>query len=755
MAAILVSAVVTCFVTLFLGQAALRLAGAREWSWLAPAVGLSIAMLVATPTVHVPGRCTAVAILLGALSIAAAVWCLRSPQHRSPLFDLLAAFPVALLVLVPFLAAGRGGILGVTVDNDMAVHLAYVEGFLSPAVTKAFPLPPDYPLGPHALVAALSRGLRIEPDLSFSGFTMALPVLNAWIVLAVARRASWLGKAIAATVVGMPFLVAAYYGQGSFKEVAQAGLVLAIALDLSGCGPRLGRARWIPCALLIGGIVSVYSPAGLPWVVGIFTLWLIGLLAIQAWKRRIREVLAVVRRELPAFGIGLAVLVVVLLPQAHRIYEFIALREGTGIAVSDIGNLVDRLPGWEALGIWSSPDYRLPASSAFVGGGWSWFVVGLILFGTFWAFRRGRWLLPLSGLAAMLIWKYSDQTQSIYVSAKGLVIASPLLLLVAMLPLLDREPGRRPRWLWSLAPLFGLVLFLRVGSDDLRALRFSPVGPTNHARQLMSFRPFIAGEQTLFFGEDEFTLWELAGARFRAISLGAAPEVNLRPQKEWEFGKADDFDTVSASTLNEYEWMITPRDAASSEPPPQLRLVRSTEDFLLWKRMGRIPERSILNEGEWPGAVFNCDSKEGRAILARGGVAAIRRPPIVTPIASTGPGGTVSVRVNLPIGTWDLEAPYTSHLPVEVTGPGLRTVLPANLDRPGPRLPIGRVAIRRRRPFSIDFHVQDTALAPETAGSSFNYLVATRAGRADRVVPIDRACGRYVDWYHPYARGKA
>lgn len=655
---------------------------------------------------------------------------------------------------MPFLAAGRGGILGVTVDNDMAVHLAYVEGFLSPAVAKAFPLPPDYPLGPHALVAALSRGLSIEPDFAFSGFTMALPVLNAWIVLAVARRASWLGKAIAATVVGMPFLVAAYYGQGSFKEVAQAGFVLAIVLYLSGCGPRLGRARWIPFALLTGGVVSVYSPAGAPWIVAVFALWLTGLFAIRAWRRRLRDVWAVIRRELPALAIGLAVLMIVLLPQAHRIYEFIALRGGTGIPVSDIGNLVSRLPGWEALGVWSSPDYRLPASPPFVGGAWSWFIVVLLLFGTVWAFRRGRWLLPLSAVAAMLIWKYSDQTQSIYVAAKGLMIASPLLLLVAMLPLLDRKPGRRPWWLGLLAPLLGVVLFLQVVSDDFRALAFSPIGPTDHSRQLMSMRPFIAGKRTLFFGEDEFTLWELAGAKFRAISLGATPEVSLRPQKEWEFGKADDFDTVPASTLNEYEWMITPRDAASSEPPSQVRLVRSTEDFQLWKRVGRIPERSILDEGEWPGAVLMCDSKNGRAIVGRGGVAAIRPRPIVVPVPSAGAGATISAHISLPAGTWDLESPYTSHLPIEVTAPGLRTVLPANLDRPGPRLPIGRITVGRPRRLSIRFHIEETDLAPETAGSTFNYLIATRAGRADRIVPIARACGRYVDWYRG-AGGKA
>lgn len=752
MAGILLGAAVTCFVALFLGQAALRLAGAREWSWLAPAVGLSIAMLVATPTVHIPGRSTTMAVLLAVLAIAAAVWCLRSPPHRPPLFDLLAALPVALLALVPFLAAGRGGVLGVTVNNDMAVHLAIVEDYLSSAAAAFFPLPSDYPIGPHALTALIGRGLGIQADLAFSGFTLALPLINAWTVLAATRRAPWLGKALAATVVGMPFLVAAYYGQGSFKEVAQAGLVLAIALAVGGCGPRLGRGRWIPLALLIGGVISVYSPAGLPWVVVILGFWLAGLLAIQAWRGRLRDVRRIVRGELPALGIGLAVLVVALLPQAHRMWEFIALREGTGISVDDIGNLVARLPGWEALGVWDSADYRLPASTAFTGGLWSWFVVALIVFGAFWAFRRGRWLLPLSAAAALLIWKYSDRAQSPYVAAKALVIASPLLLLLAVLPLIDRESGGRPLWLrWTWLPLLlpVLVLVLRVGGDDLRALRFSPVGPTAHERQLSGFHPLTAGKPTLFLGADEFIRWWMAGVNAQAVGLGPTPLVPLRPQKAWEFGQAIDFDTVPASTLNRYEWIIAPRDAVTSAPPRQLRLVRSTEAFQLWKRVGKIRERSTLMEGEWPGAVLRCDTAEGRAILGGGGVAAIRPRPIVVPAGGAVAGDTLSLRMSLPVGTWNLEAPYTSHLPVEVAAPGLREVLPANLDRPGHRLPIGRITIPRQRPFSISFHVVDTLLAPPTATGIFNYVVATPAGGGDRVVPIARACGRYVDWYRP------
>jgi hypothetical protein len=87
-----------------------------------------------------------------------------------------------------------------------------------------------------------------------------------------------------------------------------------------------------------------------------------------------------------------------------------------------------------------------------------------------------------------------------------------------------------------------------------------------------------------------------------------------------------------------------------------------------------------------------------------------------------------------------------------VTGPGLQRTMPATLDRPGPRLPVGRITVDRPGRVTISFHVEDNLLAPSAASASFGYLVATPAGERDRIVPIDRACDRYVDWYRSARR---
>ena len=94
---------------------------------------------------------------------------------------------------------------------------------------------------------------------------------------------------------------------------------------------------------------------------------------------------------------------------------------------------------------------------------------------------------------------------------------------------------------------------------------------------------------------------------------------------------------------------------------------------------------------------------------------------------------------------WDLQTDYTSSYPVDVTAPGLRAVLPANLDRPGPRWPIGRIATDGGD-VKLTFRVRDALLSEAPTGASLVSVIATRASPV-QVVPIRRACGKYVDWY--------
>ncbi len=745
MPALLLSAAATCLGSLALGQGVLALCGAREWSWLAAPVGLSALMLLVVPAIHVPGRAVTVAVVTAAAILAGLILWIRRPRSRPPLSGLLAGLPVAVLVLVPFAASDRTGTLGMSFDNDMATHLLLAEAYRSSAVAAVSPLLPSYPLGPHALAAALAEGLGVRTDLAFAGLSAATPLLLAWTALACVRGTRWLERMLVATVVGIPFLIAAYYGEGAFKEPMEALFTLACALILSGFQPRLGRRRWIPIAVVLAGAVSVYSLQGLVWPAVFIVVWLLGRGIDRAWTSGLASAWRQLTAELVPAAIAIGVMVIVLVPQIPRVERFVAQGTSYSIAKNSLGNLIGPLPGWEALGAWNSADFRLPASPAFIAGMWTAFVLLLVIIGAIAMLRRGRWMLPASAAAAMLIWAYSVHTQSPYVAAKALVIASPLLLLLAALALVDRGFAGRSWWA-LLTPLVAVVLLARVVDSSWEALRYSKVAPTQHLLELRSLRPLLGSQPTLYLGDDDFIQWELAGSRVTAAYFAGVEEVPLRPEKDFVYGDPLDFDSVSASTLNAFDWVITTRDAAGSEPPPQMHLARVTRNYELWRRVGTVPERSILQEGPNAAGVLSCSSVAGRATLRGGGVAAVRPPSLVVPVAPIPPGGDVTVRLRLTPGTWKLETPYYSPMPLQVSTIGLRTTLPANLERPGPRWPIGQIVVSRAREVSIRIHVVKYWLTPSTAAAEPMAILATRLG-AEQIVPIAAACGKLVDWY--------
>ncbi len=746
MFSILLSITVVCVGSLSLGQGVLAICGARQWNWLAPAIGAAVLILLAVPAIHLPGRSASVAAVTAILIAAGLMLWICRPQHRPPLAGLLAGLPVALLVLVPFAASGRAGTLGVSFDNDMGEHLLLAEAYRSNAVALISPLLPSYPLGPHALAAALSEGLGVRIDLAFAGLTAATPILLAWTALAsLRRRARWLGQVLVATIVGIPFLVAAYYGQGSFKELLEALFTLAAALIFAGCQSELRWRRWIPLALISAGAVSVYSLQGLVWPAALLGIWVVGRAVVRTWQGSLSQAWQELRAELIPGAVGLGVLIVVLVPQIPRIEKFISSGTSYSISKTNLGNLVGPLPGWEAFGVWNNPDYQLPPLSAFSAGMWTAFVLALVIFGALILLRRGRWMLPMAAAASMLVWAYSAHTQSPYIAAKALAIASPLLLLLAGLALVE---GGFPRASWwrLVGILLAVTLLVRVVDSSWEALRFSKVGPTTHLVELRSLRPLLGDQPTLFLGDDDFIQWELADARVTPAYYAGIPEVPLRPEKNFAYGQPLDFNTVTVAALNKFDWVITTRDAAGSQAPAGMRLVRMTRNYELWQRVREVAPFQILDEGSNAAATLNCTTAAGRAILRGGGIAALRPPSLEVAVPNIAPGSSATVSISLAAGSWDLETPYISPLPITVTATGLKATLPANLERPGPRWPIGQIVVARSGPVAVTFHVKKYWLTPISDLATPAALIATPVG-GERTIPLRQVCGKLVDWY--------
>lgn len=755
MIATIVCAVAVCLGALVLGQAVVGLCGAARWSWAGPAIGVSVMMLIAVLALHAPGRAVTMAVVLLLAVLAAIGRLVVRPGERPPLLGTLAGLPVFLLALVPFAAAGRSGTLGVLFNNDMASHLLMAEAYRSEAVAAINPVSASYPSGPHALAAVLAQGFGVGVDEAFAGLTIALTVVLAWTAIGALRAPRWWGPFVAAAMVGMPYLVAGYYGQGSFKELLLAGVMVAMVVWLGFPTPVAARLRWVPVAFLLAGALSVYGHPGLVWPVAFMVIWGGGssIVMLRA-TRSPRAVVGRWRRELVPLLIGVATLVVIVAPQLRRLQRFFSDSVGsslTGIPEGSLGNLARPLPFWEAFGIWDGHDYRIAPADPADNSLWIALVVCLVIFGLGWSVRRREWMLPAATLAGLLVWWATDAGQSPYVAAKALVLVTPLLMLVAVRPLVERDlpAAPLPSWWRVGAPLVAAVLLVKAMGSTWQALTFSSVGPTTHIRELQSLAPLLDGRPTLYLGNDDFTLWMFADTPVRSPVIGF-PTFPLRPEKPWEYGRDYDVDSVETATLNAVDWVVTPRDAASSRPPEQLELVRRTAHFDVYRRTARIPGREILAEGDGAAALLDCDTPRGRAIVRGGGVAAIRGAVVAVPSPAPimSPGQTVTIELPLTRGRWDLVSSYGSPRPVEVTAPGLRTTLPANLSRPGPRWPVGRITVARDGTVPVTFHPTEELLTSSASFVYLNTLTAVPVG-TERTVPIAEACGRLVDWYRP------
>ena len=730
------------------------------WSWLAPPVGLSVLILGAIPALHIPGRSTTVAVFLGIGVAAAIVAAVLRPELRPPPIGVLAAFPTGLLALVPFAANGHAGTLGVAFDNDMAFHLAMADAYRSPSIARVLQIDASYPLGPHALVAALAQGLGVGVDEAFAGFSVALPVLLAWTALAAVKRAKWPGQVFVATVVGMPFLVAGYYGQGSFKEILEAVLVLAFAITLQWWTQIPGRLRWMVPALLLAGALSAYSWPGLAWPGAFLGVWLVGLALEHAWHRRPPAgAVARVRSEIFPLGLGVAILAVLLVPQSPRLIRYASATVGsnlTGISTEGagaLGNLVAPLRFWEAFGVWDNPDYLFPPRDPLVTGMWTALIVSAVVVGAGWWLARNEWFIPAAAATGIAIWVYADHYQAPYVAAKGLVIVTPLLMLVAARPVAEcKSSVWRPLWRVAGGAIVVLATLKLLGAS-WDSLRFAQVGPRDHLSELRELRPLLHRQPTLFLGNDDFIRWELAGVPVSAPVIGAQL-MSTRPEKPWTYGQPFDFDSLDAATLNKFDWIITVRDAAGSSPPEGLRLAKRTRSFALWRRTAPIEARSVLSEGPEASAVLDCSTSMGRRLSRSRGIAAVRSTSRSAAVPPLPPGVMYDVRLRLDAGPWELQSPYVSEDPIEVTAPGLRTTLPPNLDRPGPRWRIGRLTLSRAATVTIRLAVGKPPLKPVGHVASMNVILATRPDSV-RLVPLRAACGKHVDWYRLIVRSSA
>jgi len=576
--------------SLAIGQAALALCGARRWSWLAPAVGLALLVAVCWATVRIAGDGVGSAVVVAVLTIASLVylWSLSRGQATGvgPGWGgreaLWVGAPVVLLALlaasIPFAVEGHFGILGTSFNPDMSQHLLAADRLAHGQPTQL--LTQGYPLGPHSVVVALNKGLGIGLVQGFSGITVATAVIAPLTALTAFRDLPAIPRTAGALVVGLAYVVASYFAQGAFKETMQALFLLAFVLALrAGSRDPDWRdlpLRYVPAALLAVGSVYTYSFPGLIWLGGAAVIWLLAEWVAGRAARAAGGVVVGVPhsagrgapehmgettttgpaaqplgpKAVQSVLLALLAFLVLAAPELGRMIDFHNFEtfdpNGPGL-----GNLFGQVSPFEALGIWPSGDFRLapgdgavPALAYYLG-----IAFGLVLlaWGVLRCWRRREWAV-LAGLgAALLAYAAARLGGTPYTAAKAIEIASPVVALTILLPLLPE--------LWRLFPLYGGkgtatpsgrpgsplaggavgVFLIAAGACSLLALANAPVGPTTYSPALTEMRPLVADGSVLALAPRQLLLdeqgtpyvaWELRGGR---VCIKADDEAGQEP----------------------------------------------------------------------------------------------------------------------------------------------------------------------------------------------------------------------------------
>ncbi|HEY8000739.1 MAG TPA: hypothetical protein VID76_02305 [Solirubrobacterales bacterium] len=735
--------------SLAVGQAVLTVCGRRQWSWLAGPVGLAVALVLSGIVAGLGGGGVEIAIALGVLIAGGAAISVRSlagDARPVPWPALGAAVLAALVASIPFIASGHLGILGVgLVNDDMASHLLLADWIDERFRPEPVLVDQGYPLGPHALVAGVSTVLHASSINVFAGLTLAIPALTALVAFSALDGLRRWQRVLAAALVALPYLGAAYLAQEAFKEPIMALFVLAFAL-------LLAKAKdWrdaVPLGVLAAGVTYVYSFPGLAWLGGVAAVWgVIELVRRRRAERNTGTADGSFRAPLIAAGVGVLTLVVLMAPELGRLADFVDFRALHPDRANDggLGNLPGQLSPLEALGIWPTSEFRLSAAASsvpavlFYAGG-LFALVALALALPRWIRKHGA-AIPAALLAAAVLYLLARGLGTVYTSAKALSIIAPLIALVTLGGLLPSD--KRP--LRVLGVLFGVA----AAASSFLILRQAPVAPTDHADELAQIRPLVEGEKLLFLGRDNFVLYELRGSKPYTHVRNFYDPYFVKPNFELaDVGSKFDFDSVTAATLAGFPYVLTTRARYASGPPLGYQVVKRTGSYELWEKRRSPLGRRPAETGPAPGRVGGCPGERPRA------ASSFAAPPIVADAAAWSrttieSGESATTELRLTAGIWDLSLQYDATRPVTLVDDAERldVTVPGNLDYRGsaPFWPAGTIEVAGGAPVRVTATVERPPLAGRLLGAhSVAHLGSLAATRAE---PARSGCHGYADWF--------
>lgn len=756
-------AIFLCLASVVIGEAVLCACGYPRGTQLAPAVGFAAAIALVCAVFWLPGHGKTAAVVLILATLLAAAKLVRDrglptrDRARPGAMNLLVALVVLVVVSIPFLVNRHVGIFGVSVDDDFAAHFTWASSLVENLPGAS--VYPSYPLGPHELADAIASlfGTSVEPP--FIAMLLALPVLTALTAQAVLREMHVVARVVGGLLSGLPYLIATHLGEGSFKELTMALLLLGIVLALrqlqreGDWGPR----RALAPGLMLAAILLVYGRTGLVWPVAAGALWVL-VASVYAPVLPSRAVL----RTAAVFLLAVVLcMFVASLSELGRIVHFSGGVPG--------GNVPTDASPFEVLGVWFSGDFRVTPGHVFAAG----LLVGVALvvaaYSLTWWGRRGDLIVPATAIASLLLYVVVRAKTGPYLTSKALVIASTPTMLTLLVPVLSA---------WNLlavwkarglsaqrvaAALIAACFLLTALWSSGYALRYARVGSDEHAEELSRLRALTKGEPTFDLMADHFASWELRGAKLSSPTpYGAVPAVPFALRKPFPIDGTMDVDSLQPSSLESFRYLVTTSSRYASEMPSNWKLVASTKNFDLWKRSGATGARTILDEGSAPGAPLDCRTAAGRRLSRSAGVAGVWDSAPIGPLTAWSEGGVaipltpegfvgvatgakLSQVLTLPAGHWELSLAYQSPAHLYLTAGSLHAVIPSSLNLLGPYWRVGELQ-SAGGPLLVTLNLQQMRFDAATQPAAVGGLVAVRVPHKVSVIALAHACGRYVDW---------
>lgn len=735
-----------------LGNGAVALMGAPRLRAAAPLLGLAIMVVAATALIRLPGHVLVPQIVLCAACVGVVVWLRRGAVAISSA-QALGALLVVAAGAIPFVVAGRFGIPGVGLNNDLAFHLLIGSELAEGREAALAPWLAGYPIGGHALSATLAIvGPGVLPG--FVGVMLAVPVLGAMTGAAMFSGISTWRATGVGLLVGATYPVLVWAGQGRLKEPIVAMLIVGLVAVLRNHSPAASARSWGVPGILIGAMVLVYGPGAL---VPVAVLGLV-LLAARLWRPSLGALNLSLRGAAWLAG---AVLVCVL-PMVDRL---IALNPVSAAEAQAVGGPQESLAPIAALGAWPTRDFRYSpvdlgmVSAPLLAGATAIAVLAVLLGLLVHVVRRDVVIVAaLVGVGASYL--LAQLSQGPYVTSKTVVLASPVLALLVAGCLLAPWRSMTARLATTALGVLALVVSAASASTTLS---YTPVGPLQAVDAMEAFRVRTDGSQVLVLVDDDYAPWALRGAAVTPLyPYMVTPAIAITPvaRKMTPWGPAVDLDSIASQDLRRFRFVVAPRAVASSAPPPGWDVVQESGPVALLESMGRQAPRSSRETGlNWSVPLSCRDVPAGAVALPlrdpvlRGAEQWVRAGGPAFPLDGVGltllpAGDRATITIPLTPGRYAIDLAYRAGHGLEVLIGGASHSLMPLLTMSRTPMHVGEIdwpggdLVVEARPANLD----GARRAPDAA---LGALRVVRLPRPASATDARDLCGRPADWVAP------